>query len=417
MPAPNARRGRKRNTKIGRNSVAEFPKFPLWTDAYLADTTHLTTIEHGAYLLLLITMWRTNAKCLPNDDKLLARYAKLTGGQWARIKSVIMPFFHVVGDQITQGRLTDEAEAVRQHSAKQSDRQKARWLKTKKTTDTTVIPEPYRNDTSLSLSLKEERKTPLIAPPGGRDVKGKSDAKRGSRLSPDWQPCERSFGVGAAEQYSRAEIEWLADAFRDYWTGAGKTKIDWDRTFDNHLRSDIAHRNVAQRRRGSPSSQPSAKGFGRAAAEWAAREQRRRATGDAPGQPDDCGRGIDQAADADEGQDRGGRLGLAGDGLCGAGDGVPSGYHPNSLPSHGGQIDVLPVVVGDEGGTGRLDVLAPGDRQGDGYAHEDPHAEGTPQTVAGIASVWTSPADNGRGAGMVEDDLELPAFLDRRAMA
>lgn len=107
--------------------MAEFPALPLWTDAYLGDTLHLSTIEHGAYLLILISMWRTTEKSLPNDDRLLARYARLTSTQWARIKPILMPFFRVEGDRITQGRLTDEATAVRRLSAKQSDKAKSRW--------------------------------------------------------------------------------------------------------------------------------------------------------------------------------------------------------------------------------------------------------------------------------------------------
>ena len=74
--------------------MAEFPALPLWTDAYLADTTHLSTIEHGAYLLLLMTAWRTKECCLPDDDKLLSRYARLTAAQWRRggsIPSSAMP--------------------------------------------------------------------------------------------------------------------------------------------------------------------------------------------------------------------------------------------------------------------------------------------------------------------------------------
>ena len=39
--------------------MAEAPIMPFATDAYIGDTTHLTTIEHGAYLLLLFAMWRT----------------------------------------------------------------------------------------------------------------------------------------------------------------------------------------------------------------------------------------------------------------------------------------------------------------------------------------------------------------------
>lgn len=105
--------------------MAEFPALPLWTDAYLGDTTHLTTIEHGAYLLLLMTAWRTRNCTLPDDDRLLARYARLNAQQWKRIRPIIAAFF-VVGDGVwKQGRLTDERGAVERHRQQQSEKGKA----------------------------------------------------------------------------------------------------------------------------------------------------------------------------------------------------------------------------------------------------------------------------------------------------
>lgn len=93
--------------------MAEFPALPLWTDAYLGDTTHLTTIEHGAYLLLLMTAWRSKDCALPDDDRLLARYARCGAGQWKRLRPILEPFFTVENGEWRQGRLTDEAGAVR----------------------------------------------------------------------------------------------------------------------------------------------------------------------------------------------------------------------------------------------------------------------------------------------------------------
>jgi uncharacterized protein YdaU (DUF1376 family) len=138
--------------------MAEFPMLPFWTDAYLADTTHLTTTEHGTYLLLLIAMWRTKAKRLPNDDKLLARFARLTPTQWARIKPTIMPFFIDHGDEISQARLTDEADAVKRHSKKQSDKAKARWLKTNDSDNAVAMPEGMPEACSLPLPLSQDKK-------------------------------------------------------------------------------------------------------------------------------------------------------------------------------------------------------------------------------------------------------------------
>jgi uncharacterized protein YdaU (DUF1376 family) len=139
--------------------MAEFPMLPLWTDAYLADTTHLTTIEHGAYLLLLIAMWRTKEKRLPNDDKLLARFCRTTPGQWARIKPSIIGFFKAAEGHLYQPRLTDEANVVRQHSKKQSDKARARWLKSNDTGDAAAMPEGMPGGCPLPTPISNESDT------------------------------------------------------------------------------------------------------------------------------------------------------------------------------------------------------------------------------------------------------------------
>jgi uncharacterized protein YdaU (DUF1376 family) len=105
--------------------MAEFPALPLWTDAYLGDTTHLTTIEHGAYLLLLMTAWRTRDCALPDDDRLLARYARLNTQQWKRMRPIIEAFFTIENGFWKQGRLTDERGAVERHRLQQSEKGKA----------------------------------------------------------------------------------------------------------------------------------------------------------------------------------------------------------------------------------------------------------------------------------------------------
>jgi len=76
------------------------PFMQLYVADYLGDTRHLTTEQHGAYLLLLMTMWRADGR-LPNDDKKLARIASCTPSRWAKIKDEVMEFFAIEGDEIT----------------------------------------------------------------------------------------------------------------------------------------------------------------------------------------------------------------------------------------------------------------------------------------------------------------------------
>ena len=64
---------------------------PFYVDNYLADTTHLTPLEHGAYLLLMLQYWKDGK--LPHDDARLARIAHLPEAQWAEIKPTMHDLF------------------------------------------------------------------------------------------------------------------------------------------------------------------------------------------------------------------------------------------------------------------------------------------------------------------------------------
>lgn len=95
------------------------PYMQLYIADYLGDTQHLTTEQHGAYLLLLMAMWRSGGR-LPNDPAKLARIARVSARRWHLIAEDIMPFFEVVEGDITQKRLEREHQKASSISAKRS---------------------------------------------------------------------------------------------------------------------------------------------------------------------------------------------------------------------------------------------------------------------------------------------------------
>lgn len=218
------------------------PYMPFYVGDYLADTTHLTTLEHGAYLLLLSTMWRAGGS-LPADDAKLSRFARLTPAQWGRIKGTILSFFDMEDGEITQGRLTREMErhskAVKQRRDSGSLGGKAKALK--------------NNENAVAIATVSP-KQPEPEPEPKKETEANASAKtiepkaRGTRLPDDWTPQLSEVAFAKQQGMTLEEITLEADKFRDFWCakpGAGGRKSDWSATWRNWCRNRRSGAGVA----------------------------------------------------------------------------------------------------------------------------------------------------------------------------
>lgn len=85
---------------------------PLYVGAYLGATMHLSTEQHGAYMLLLMACWKGGGR-VANDDDTLAAITRLPKPRWRKHRNTILAFFQVADDYITHERvMTERARAV-----------------------------------------------------------------------------------------------------------------------------------------------------------------------------------------------------------------------------------------------------------------------------------------------------------------
>jgi len=95
--------------------MSQAPMMPIYPDALLGDTLHLSAEQLGAYLLLLFATWRNNGKPLPDDDRKLARICRSTTAHWRRaLRPTVIEFFQTDDGFLHQKRLESEWNLVRE---------------------------------------------------------------------------------------------------------------------------------------------------------------------------------------------------------------------------------------------------------------------------------------------------------------
>jgi uncharacterized protein YdaU (DUF1376 family) len=80
--------------------------FPFYVGAYQRKTTNLSTIEHGAYLLLMLHYY-VNGR-LADDDKELAIIARLSPHKWKKMAQKLRQFFEQKDGRLFHERIERE---------------------------------------------------------------------------------------------------------------------------------------------------------------------------------------------------------------------------------------------------------------------------------------------------------------------
>ena len=111
--------------------MAELPILPLHTDALLADTSHMSPAEFGAYCRLLFVAWRHGAR-LDNKPDELARIVGVSRRDWNRLARVVLKPMTVTSDGVSQKRLTDTWMRVQEIRRKRAQNGLSRWKQRKK---------------------------------------------------------------------------------------------------------------------------------------------------------------------------------------------------------------------------------------------------------------------------------------------
>lgn len=209
---------------------------PLMVGDYLKDTGHLTTEQHGAYLLLLMAYWARGG-ALVADDARLAATARLTPQQWAKHRGVLSEFFIERDGQWINKRSEEEiALAKMKMDAKAragSSGANARWQKDGRRIATALRPHEKQGGKVGADAMPKQcpSSSPSHIPPDGGMTRAPpiSDFERFFEAYPKRQGDPEGAAEVAWESLKKGgelpEIDALIDAV-NRWKAARKLEAD-----------------------------------------------------------------------------------------------------------------------------------------------------------------------------------------------
>lgn len=189
---------------------------PLYVGDYMADTSHLTTEQHGAYMLILLALWKRAGAGLPDADENLAAAARLPLSRWKAIRPLLIDgsLLRTDGKTVTQKRLDAEitkARGITEARASAGAKGGATAQANRKQTG-------QANDKQTGQANAEQTSTPSPSPP----IPSEAIASGADAPPPPTPPSDRDlvFANGVALLTAAGVVEKNA---RSFLAGACKT--------------------------------------------------------------------------------------------------------------------------------------------------------------------------------------------------
>lgn len=215
---------------------------PLVIEKYLGDTAHLTTMQHGAYLLLLMHYWRRGA-ALPDDDARLAATAKLSLAEWKKNRAVLAEFFTIDGGVWKQKRAEMELERARRKSEAAAESARKRWGDAKPMR-THMPSHSERNAKADALHDAKPMRGGCSSIQDSPDANASGRVGASRRRSPelplpsDWEPMPRHYAKAAGLGLTAEHVPRLASRMRTWAATHDHRRRNWDAQFDSFIETE-----------------------------------------------------------------------------------------------------------------------------------------------------------------------------------
>ncbi|MDU9039969.1 DUF1376 domain-containing protein [Pseudomonas corrugata] len=228
--------------------MAALPYMQLYVADYLADTMHLTTEEHGAYLLLIFNYWQTGK---PIPVSRLARITRLSNERWTDVERSLGEFFNERGNEWVHERIERDLEAVhatqeqRIAAGKASAEARKQAAKSRAKAPRNARSTPVeRNANETPTNIEEKRREEIRDTPPPLHAQDEFDSRTKFSMTEDWQPAEKSFaavlklnGMTGQEIHPDQVIE-----FKSFWIASPdehRTQAKWEHALAQHLKKQL----------------------------------------------------------------------------------------------------------------------------------------------------------------------------------